>query len=142
MPTRRDTVSFLVNMGGYVYEVTITQSFSAAHSLKEIGGTCEKLHGHNFIVEVSVCSPILNDAGTVIDFKIVEEWIDEILRALDHKYLNELSYFHDQNPSAENIARFIYDRASEKAKIHHVGVACVSVWESENTRASYRGNTQ
>jgi 6-pyruvoyltetrahydropterin/6-carboxytetrahydropterin synthase len=125
-----------------VYEVTITQSFSAAHSLKEIGGACEKLHGHNFIVEVSVCSPILNDAGTVIDFKIVEKWVDEILSTLDHKYLNELGYFHDQNPSAENIARYIHDRASEKAKIHHLGVACVTVWEAENTRASYRGTTQ
>ena len=125
-----------------MYEVTIRHTFSAAHTLKEIGGTCEKLHGHNFIVEVSVCSPTLNDAGTVIDFKIVEKWVDEILRTLDHKYLNELSYFHDLNPSAENIARFIYDRALEKAKIHHVGVACVTVWESENTRASYKGNTQ
>jgi 6-pyruvoyltetrahydropterin/6-carboxytetrahydropterin synthase len=129
-------------MGGNVYEVTITQSFSAAHSLKEIGGTFEKLHGHNFIVEVSVCSPALNNAGIVIDFKTVKEWIDEILRTFDHKYLNELSNFHGQNPSAENIARFIYDRVSEKAKIHHLGVACVTVWESENTRASYRGNMQ
>jgi 6-pyruvoyltetrahydropterin/6-carboxytetrahydropterin synthase len=125
-----------------VYEVTIRHTFSAAHNLKEIGGTCEKLHGHNFIVEVSVYSPTLNDAGTVIDFKIEEKWVDEILRTLDHKYLNELIYFHDLNPSAENIARFIYDRALEKAKIHHVGVACVTVWESENTRASYRGNMQ
>lgn len=125
-----------------MYEVTIRHAFSAAHSLKEIGGACEKLHGHNFIVEVSVCAPILNDAGTVIDFKIVEKWVDEILSTLDHKYLNELGYFHDQNPSAENIARFIYDRALEKAKIHHVGVACVTVWESENTRASYKGNAQ
>jgi 6-pyruvoyltetrahydropterin/6-carboxytetrahydropterin synthase len=125
-----------------VYEVTIRHTFSAAHSLKEIGGTCEKLHGHNFTVEVSVCSPMLNNAGTVIDFKVVEKWVDEILSTLDHKYLNELGYFHDQNPSAENIARFVYDRALEKAKFHRVGVACVSVWESENTRASYKGNAQ
>ena len=129
-------------MGGYVYEVTITQNFSAAHSLEEIGGTFEKLHGHNFIVEVSLCSPALNNAGIVIDFKIVKEWIDEILRALDHKYLNELIDFYGQNPSAENIARFIHDKVSEKAEIHHLGVACVTVWESENTRASYRGNMQ
>lgn len=131
-----------VMIGELMYEVTITQTFSAAHSLKEIGGTCETLHGHNFIVEVSLCSPRLNDAGIVIDFKLAEGWIDEILRELDHKYLNELSYFHGQNPSAENIARFIYDRALEKAKTHHVGVACVSVWESENARASYKGSTQ
>jgi 6-pyruvoyltetrahydropterin/6-carboxytetrahydropterin synthase len=84
-----------------------------------------------------VCSPALNNAGIVIDFKIVKEWIDEILRALDHKYLNELSYFHSRNPSAENIARFIYDRVLEKAKDRHLDVSSVTVWESEDTRASY-----
>jgi 6-pyruvoyltetrahydropterin/6-carboxytetrahydropterin synthase len=107
-----------------MYEVTIRQSFSAAHRLKEIGGTCEKLHGHNFI-----------------DFKAVKEWTHEILKELDHKYLNELSYFHSLNPSAENVARFIYDRVLEKAKDRHLDVACVTVWESEDTRASYRGTT-
>jgi len=124
-----------------VYEVTIRQSFSAAHRLKEIGGACEKLHGHNFIVEVSLSSPALNDAGIVIDFKIVKEWTNEILKELDHKYLNELSYFHSLNPSAENVARFIYDRVLEKAKDRHLDVASVTVWESEDTRASYRGTT-
>ena len=122
-----------------MYEVTITQSFSAAHSLKEIGGACEKLHGHNFIVEVSLSSPALNDAGIVIDFTIVKEWTDEILKELDHKYLNELIYFDGLNPSAENVARFIYDRVLEKARGHRLDVACVTVWESEDTRASYRG---
>jgi 6-pyruvoyltetrahydropterin/6-carboxytetrahydropterin synthase len=116
-------------------------SFSAAHSLKESGGACEKLHGHNFTVEVSLSSPALNGAGVVIDFTIVKEWTDEIVRALDHKYLNELSEFHGQNPSAENIARFIYDRVLKKAKSQNLDVACVTVWESEDTRASYRGTT-
>jgi 6-pyruvoyltetrahydropterin/6-carboxytetrahydropterin synthase len=124
-----------------VYEVTIRQSFSAAHRLKEIGGACEKLHGHNFIVEVSLSSPALTDAGIVIDFKVVKEWTHQILKELDHKYLNELSYFDGLNPSAENIARFIYDRVLEKAKDRHLDVASVTVWESEDTRASYRGTT-
>jgi 6-pyruvoyltetrahydropterin/6-carboxytetrahydropterin synthase len=120
-----------------VFEVTITQTFSAAHRLKESGGTCEKLHGHNFTVEVSISSPALNDAGMVIDFKIVKEWTGEILKELDHRYLNELSYFNSLSPSAENLAIFFYERISAKTKIHNLGVTRVTVWESEETRASY-----
>ena len=99
-----------------MYEVTIKQSFSAAHTLKEAGGACEKLHGHNFIVEVSICSAALSDAGILIDFRILRQWTDEILKEFDHKYLNDISYFKDTSPSSENIARYIYDRISEKIK--------------------------
>ena len=120
-----------------MYKVTIRQSFSAAHTLKEVGGTCEKLHGHNFTVEVSLFSHTLNDAGLVIDFKVMKEWTDDILKEFDHTYLNDLSYFNDLNPSAENIAKFIHDRIMEKAKGQNIDGACISIWESENTGASY-----
>jgi 6-pyruvoyltetrahydropterin/6-carboxytetrahydropterin synthase len=124
-----------------VYEVTIRQSFSAAHKLKEIGGACEKLHGHNFIVEVSLCSAALSDTGILIDFRILRQWTDEILEEFDHKCLNDITYFKDTSPSSENIARFIYDRISEKIKEDNLAVFRVTVWESEDARASYCGNS-
>jgi 6-pyruvoyltetrahydropterin/6-carboxytetrahydropterin synthase len=127
-------------MGGPVYEVTIKQSFSAAHMLTEAGGTCEKLHGHNFIVEVSICSDALTDAGILIDFRILKQWTGEILKEFDHKYLNEISYFNGMDPSSENVARFIYDRISEKVKKSNLDVSRVTVWESEDARVSYYGN--
>ena len=123
-----------------MYEITITRSFSAAHFLKDIGGKCEGLHGHNFIVDVSLAGPGLNKEGLLLDFRILKEWTDEILEALDHKYLNELPYFINLNPSAENLARFLHDRVDEKAAGQNIEVSCVTVWESENARASYRGN--
>jgi 6-pyruvoyltetrahydropterin/6-carboxytetrahydropterin synthase len=123
-----------------VYEVTIKQSFSAAHMLTEAGGTCEKLHGHNFIVEVSICSAALTDAGILIDFRILKQWTGEILKEFDHKYLNDISYFKDTNPSSENIARYIYDRISEKVKKRNLDVSRVTIWESGDARASYYGN--
>jgi 6-pyruvoyl tetrahydropterin synthase/QueD family protein len=104
-------------MGGLVYEVTVKQSFSAAHMLKEVGGTCEKLHGHNFIVEVSVYSGALTDAGILIDFRILKQWTDDILKEFDHKYL-----------------------ITEKVKEINLGVSRVTVWESENARVSYYEN--
>ena len=124
-----------------MYEVTIKQSFSAAHMLKDVGGTCEKLHGHNFIVEVSICSIALTDAGILIDFGILKQWTDEILKEFDHKHLNEISYFKAMSPSSENIARFIYDRISEQAKKSNLDVFRVTVWESEDARVSYYGNS-
>ena len=122
-----------------MYEATITRSFSAAHVLKDIGGKCEGLHGHNFDVEVSLAAVDLNKEGLLIDFRILKEWTDEILDCLDHKHLNDLPYFKDKNPSAENLARFIYDRISDKVKLKNIDVSRVTVWESEKARASYRG---
>lgn len=120
-----------------MYEVTIRKSFSAAHLLRQIGGKCEELHGHNFIVEVSVRAESLNTEGLLIDFRVVKRWTDEVLDELDHKYLNELKYFTDMNPSSENIARVLFERISEKARPMQVFPSRVTVWESENSRVSY-----
>ena len=124
-----------------MYEITVNKSFSAAHIIKDIGGKCEELHGHNFIVEVSLAASTLNKEGLLIDFRIVKGWIDELFEALDHKYLNEHPYFMNLNPSAENLARFIHDKINEKAQVKNIGVSSVTVWESESARATYRGKS-
>jgi 6-pyruvoyltetrahydropterin/6-carboxytetrahydropterin synthase len=120
-----------------MYEVTIKKSFSAAHLLKEIGGKCEELHGHNFLVEVSVVSESLNSEGLLIDFRVVKRWTDDVLGQLDHKYLNEIEYFKCINPSSEQLARFLYDRISEKSRQTNVTLSRVTVWESDNSRVTY-----
>jgi 6-pyruvoyltetrahydropterin/6-carboxytetrahydropterin synthase len=116
-----------------MYEVTIRKSFSAAHLLREIGGKCEELHGHNFIVEVSAAAELLNEEGLLV----LKRWTDEALDGLDHKYLNELELFKDINPSSERIARFLFERIGEKARLADVSLTRVTVWESENARVSY-----
>jgi 6-pyruvoyltetrahydropterin/6-carboxytetrahydropterin synthase len=120
-----------------MYEVTIRKSFSAAHLLREIGGKCEELHGHNFTVEVSAAAAALNDEGLLVDFRLLKRWTEEVLEDLDHKYLNELPFFKDMNPSSEQIARFLYERIGEKAKPANASLSRVTVWESENARVSY-----
>jgi 6-pyruvoyltetrahydropterin/6-carboxytetrahydropterin synthase len=120
-----------------MYEVTIKKSFSAAHLIREIGGKCEALHGHNFQVEVSVTAETLNEEGLLIDFRIVKRWTEEILAQLDHTYLNELDYFQKVNPTSEEIARLFYDRIDEKARQAKTHVSRVTVWESENSCATY-----
>lgn len=122
-----------------MYEVSIKKTFSAAHMLKEIGGKCENLHGHNFTVEVTFAARKLNPEGLVVDFRLLKDWTGEILELLDHRHLNELPWFEEKNPSAENIAAFIYARLEEKAVDCAAKPFKVTVWESENARASFTG---
>lgn len=117
-----------------MYEISVKDHFSAAHSLKEIGGGCERLHGHNFKVEVFLRSDKLLPDGTVMDFRKLKSHLKDVLDILDHTNLNETPPFDELNPSSENIAKFIYDKMKEKS---NVDTMRVDVWESENSRASY-----
>jgi len=123
-----------------MYEVTIIKSFSAAHLLAQIGGKCEELHGHNFRVEVTVAAPDLNESGLLIDFRVVKKWLSVILDQMDHKHLNELPCFAGVNPSAENIAKYIYTSMEPKATESQVRIARIKVWESENAAVAYIGD--
>ncbi|MFA5182871.1 MAG: 6-carboxytetrahydropterin synthase QueD [Syntrophales bacterium] len=122
-----------------MYEVTIKKTFSAAHILKEIGGKCEDLHGHNFLVEVTVAGNVLNGEDILIDFRDLKRWMNEILEYLDHKYLNEVEAFKDINPSSERVAKYMYDRLTEKIQTLNLvlTVSRVTVWESDNARVTY-----
>lgn len=120
-----------------MYEVTIKKSFSAAHALKETGGKCEDLHGHNFLVEATVCGQTLTREEILIDFRDLKSGLNEILAIFDHKYLNETEAFAGINPSSERMARYIHDRLAEKIVPFNLKVARVVVWESENARVAY-----
>jgi len=122
-----------------VYELTVIRQFSAAHQLREFRGNCERLHGHNWKVEVSLTGEELNDAGLLIDFKEVKEATDRTLEELDHSFLNELPHFRDQNPSSENIAAYIFEKLSSTLNNNQIKVTKVTAWESDSARASYLG---
>lgn len=121
-----------------MYEVTIIKSFSAAHLLAEIGGKCEELHGHNFKVEITASAEGLNSNGLLIDFRFLKKILGDILEDIDHKYLNSLTSFSGINPSAENIARYIFEKMEEKVKSSGVNMVRVKIWESENAAVTYR----
>lgn len=120
-----------------MFEVTIIKSFSAAHLLAEIGGKCEELHGHNFKVEITVAAKKLNSNGLLIDFRFLKKALGEILEEVDHKHLNSLISFAGINPSAENIAKYIFEKMDLKVKTAGVNMLRVKIWESENASVTY-----
>ena len=121
-----------------MYEVAVKSHFSAAHKLRGYRGKCENLHGHNWKVEVVVASVSLNKVGLVIDFKELKEKLAALLKSLDHKYLNDLTYFKKVNPTSENLAKFIYDKLNSKVKNQSRGLISVTVGETETSYATYR----
>jgi len=121
---------------GPMFKAKIRDSFSAAHSLRGYQGDCERLHGHNYRVEVVVASATLDQVGIVMDFRDLKAALKSVLDEMDHHYLNDLAIFQDCNPSAELIARHIYARLKGMLPSGTV-LSEVAVWENENCCALY-----
>jgi len=120
-----------------MYEILIKTDFSGAHNLRGYKGKCENLHGHNWKVEARFEKDTLNDIGIAVDFKVLKAKLKNILKKIDHAYLNKLEAFKKDNPSAENIARYVFEKLTSSIKEKHLSVKSVSIWESDNSCATY-----
>ena len=120
-----------------VFEVYIKTHFSAAHALKGYPGDCARLHGHNWIIEAFVRCKDLDDIGIGIDFRDIKKGVKDVLEGLDHFNLNELPAFKDENPTSENIAKFIYKELAKKLNSEAVNVSKVKVSETPGAGAFY-----
>ncbi|MDD3142656.1 MAG: 6-carboxytetrahydropterin synthase QueD [Candidatus Cloacimonetes bacterium] len=120
-----------------MYKLSVTDSFSAAHRLCGYEGACSNLHGHNWTVRVALEADQLDKIGMAMDFGRIKALLGEITDELDHAYLNELTAFTEQNPTSENLARFIYERMMESLAAEPVRVAEVEVCESERSSVTY-----
>ncbi len=122
-----------------MFEISVEKTFSSAHFLRNYRGKCENLHGHNWVVRLTVCSKKLDNSGMVFDFSELKLILEELLLKIDHKNINEIPPFDKINPSAENLAKYIFDRAKKHRSIvkEDLRISRVSVWESQNSRADY-----
>jgi 6-pyruvoyltetrahydropterin/6-carboxytetrahydropterin synthase len=120
-----------------MFELKVTTHFAAAHQLQMVAEKCENMHGHNWKVEVMVSGDRLNEAGVLVDFGELKAHVADIMSRLDHKYLNELDFFRDGNPSSENIAVYVANSLAERLDGSGVRVARVAAWESEDACATY-----
>lgn len=124
-----------------MFELTVEIAFSAAHQIRGHPGPCAGLHGHNYRVLVTVAGDRLDDQGLLMDFGELKEICGRVIEPLDHRFLNDLAPFRSTNPTAEAIARLIYQgvaAALASGSHDHVSVARVTVYESERSCATYR----
>ena len=120
-----------------MYELSIETGFASAHQLRGYKGKCEKLHGHNWKVQISVTAERLNDIDLAIDFHELKKIANEVVSPLDHAFLNDIFPFTEKNPSSENVAKWIYESMKKKINDDNIRVSAVTVWESDTASASY-----
>jgi 6-pyruvoyltetrahydropterin/6-carboxytetrahydropterin synthase len=123
-----------------MFEVTVEDTFAAGHYLRDYKGKCEKPHGHNYKVRVTLAGKELDRAGLLVDFKELREVMKQVIDRLDHQMMNDLEPFTELNPSAENLAKYFYDQATSRLQQvtdGRVRVKNVTVFETDTTTATY-----
>ena len=136
-----------------MHRVTRELHFCYGHRLLDYSGKCRHLHGHNGKAVIAIEGGQLDRLGMVMDFsqikRVVSHWIDT---TLDHKMLlhkndpilpafkelGEPYFLMDVNPTAENIAKLIFDYAHSQG----FPVVEVSLWETPSSFATYRGQAR
>lgn len=136
-----------------MYRVTREIDFCYGHRLLNYNGKCRHLHGHNGRAVITLEGAQLDTRGMLVDFgdikREVQRWIDE---NLDHNMIlcrddpllpllrerGERVFIMDENPTAENIARLIFDQA------HRAGLPVVEVvlWETDRCFSSYSADSR
>jgi 6-pyruvoyltetrahydropterin/6-carboxytetrahydropterin synthase len=120
-----------------MYEVSKVVWFCAAHQVRFDGGECERLHGHNWRVRVTVRARELDRIGYVIDFAELKRATWLAVERFDHGNLNELPPFDVVNPTAENLARHVHGELAARFNDDRRHVHRVEIWETENNRAAF-----
>ena len=129
-------------MSKKIWRLTVRDEISAGHALRHYEGKCERLHGHNFAVELTVEGDKLTEnVELLLDFKVLKRALKEELALLDHQIINEVPPFDRLNPSSENISRHIFQNVARRlaadASACHVRVPSVSVSEKGAQTATY-----
>ena len=121
-----------------MFEVTIEETFAAGHALRNYKGKCENVHGHNYRCQVSIAGAELNEIGLLVDFVELKKALHAVIDRMDHQWLNELPPFDKLNPSAENMARFIYEEVAAILPVPSgAAIQSVRLWETDTCSATY-----
>lgn len=123
-----------------MFEVTVQDTFSSGHYLRDYYGKCENPHGHNYRVVVTLVGEQLEPNGLLLDFKLLKRILHPTIQYLDHNMINDLEPFNTVNPSAENIAKYFFDRVSGQLLEMtggRVRVKDCTIWETDTSYATY-----
>jgi 6-pyruvoyltetrahydropterin/6-carboxytetrahydropterin synthase len=119
------------------YTLKVLTDFASAHTLRGYPGACARMHGHNWKVEVEVQAEQLDELGIAIDFKTIRRETNTICDRLDHQYLNDLEPFTELNPTAENIAAYLFHAIAAVINNERVRVSAVTLWETDRACVRY-----
>lgn len=123
-----------------MYTLRVEGAFEAAHRVVGYPGKCDRLHGHNWVVEAAFRGTKLDDLGMMIDFKTAKAALMAVLDEFDHRYVNELPPFDAAvNPTAENLARIIFERLAVRPEVTATAanLAALTVWETPKSSVTY-----
>lgn len=122
-----------------VYIISTEIRFSASHALREYGGDCERVHGHNWIARVFYEFNHLDALGLTVDYRKLKARLDqEVLSRLDHRHLNDVPPFDRSNPTSENIAAHIFALCRDHVRFEGGTLREVEVWETSTDMVRYR----
>lgn len=119
------------------YSVNQICYFSAAHVLRGYPAACEKLHGHNYKVILKVTANKLDHLGMVIDYVEIEQKANKYISELDHQYLNKIAPFDEINPTAENVAAWLFNNIAKEINDDRVTLSKITVWETDHNCVTY-----
>ncbi|VAX00453.1 6-carboxy-5,6,7,8-tetrahydropterin synthase [hydrothermal vent metagenome] len=124
-----------------MYSLNVVSDFASAHTLRDYPGACSRMHGHNWKVEAEVEASQLDEVGMAVDFKVIRQAVKKLTDRLDHYYLNEIPPFDEINPTAENIAAYLYRGLSEILNDGRIRVRAITLWETERACVRYSEDT-
>ncbi|MBN2541546.1 6-carboxytetrahydropterin synthase QueD [bacterium] len=119
-----------------MYLLKVSEKFSAAHRIDGYNGDCNRLHGHNWEIKLTVEKQELDKIGLAYDLKTLKEDLRKVIKILDHTLLNDIPDFVGINPTAENIGKFIFGKLQDVLP-ESVSIKSVEVCESENSSVIY-----
>jgi len=121
-------------------DIFIKTHFSGGHHLRDYPGNCEKPHGHNWKVKVTVRATELDKLGMGIDFKTLKNVVNNVVDELDHSDLNDNPAFKDINPSSEHIAMHIFSELKDALNTDRYSLYSVTVRETDSSGVIYYGD--
>lgn len=122
-----------------MFDIFIKTHFSAGHHLRNYPGNCEKPHGHNWDIKVTVRARELDNLGMGVDFRVIKNAVAQVMDDLDHCDLNSHQAFLEQNPSSENISVYIFEQLAGELSNDRYDLYSVQVGETAGSGVIYRG---
>ena len=119
-----------------MYHLEIVETFSAAHALRNYPGVCARTHGHNWKIRIGLSCDRLDENGMTADYADLKKIVDALVFEFDHNFFNEHPFFQQNNPTSENIAKYMYDYLQNRFP-KTVRLDDVQVWETENFSVRY-----